>query len=95
MKHPCVYLLASRRHGTLYIGVTADLVRRVHEHRTGAVSGFTRRYRVHALVWFEMHATMETAIGREKALKEWKREWKIRLIENGNPYWLDLYGGLA
>ncbi|HET7932349.1 MAG TPA: GIY-YIG nuclease family protein [Rhodanobacteraceae bacterium] len=91
---PCVYILASRRNGTLYVGVTSDLVKRVHEHRTGAVSGFTRRYRVHHLVWFEQHATMEAAIAREKAVKEWKRTWKLELIEKHNPYWHDLYDAL-
>ena len=95
MKQPCVYLLASRRGGTLYIGVTSDLLRRVHEHRSDAVPGFTRRYQVHMLVWFEQHATMDTAIAREKALKEWKRAWKVQLIEAGNPRWVDLFPGLA
>ena len=95
MKNPCVYILASRRNGTLYIGVTSDLLRRVHEHRTDAVPGFTRRYRVHTLVWFEQHATMESAIAREKALKEWKRAWKIELIEAGNPRWVDLFPGIV
>ena len=94
MKQPCVYLLASGRDGTLYIGVTSDLLRRVHEHRTDVVAGFTRRYRVHTLVWFEQHATMETAIAREKALKEWKRAWKVALIEAANPRWVDLFPGL-
>ena len=95
MKQPCVYLLASGRNGTLYIGVTSDLLRRVHEHRTDAVPGFTRKYQVHTLVWFEQHATMESAIAREKAMKEWKRAWKIELIEAGNPRWVDLFPGLA
>ena len=95
MKQPCVYLLASGRGGTLYIGVTSDLLRRVHEHRSDAVPGFTRRYQVHMLVWFEQHATMDTAIAREKALKEWKRAWKVQLIEAGNPRWVDLFPGLA
>ena len=95
MKQPCVYLLASRRNGTLYIGVTSNLLRRVHEHRTDAVPGFTRKYQVHTLVWFEQHATMDTAIAREKALKEWKRSWKIEMIEAGNPRWVDLFPGLV
>ena len=95
MKHPCVYLLASRRNGSLYVGVTSDLLRRVHEHRTDVVPGFTRKYGVHTLGWFEQHATMDTAIAREKAIKEWKRAWKIELIEAGNPRWVDLYPGLA
>lgn len=89
-KQPCVYILASRRNGTLYVGVTSDLLKRVHEHKTGTVSGFTRQYGVHHLVWFEAHQTMESAIAREKTIKEWKRKWKLDLIEAGNPYWRDL-----
>ena len=88
---PCVYLLASAERGTLYAGVTSDLIKRVHEHKTDAVRGFTKEHRVHTLVWFEMHETMESAILREKAIKEWKRAWKIELIEKANPYWRDLY----
>ena len=95
MKAPCVYILASRRNGTLYTGVTSDLIKRVFEHRSDAAAGFTRRYGVHTLVWFEQHGTMESAIGREKAIKEWKRGWKIELIEASNPYWLDLYARLV
>jgi len=91
---PCVYMLASRRNGTLYVGVTSDLVKRVHEHKTGAVSGFTRSYGVHHLVWFEQHSTMESAIAREKAIKGWKRKWKLELVEKQNPYWHDLYDSL-
>jgi putative endonuclease len=88
---PCVYLLASRRNGTLYIGVTSDLVKRVWEHKQDVVQGFTQHYKVHTLVWYELHATMEHAIAREKAIKEWKRLWKLRLIEAMNPTWRDLY----
>ncbi|WIG57041.1 MAG: hypothetical protein OJF61_002829 [Rhodanobacteraceae bacterium] len=91
---PYVYMLASRRNGTLYVGVASDLPKRVHEHRTSAVSGFTRHYHVHRLVWFEEHATMESAIAREKAIKEWTRKWKLDLIEKQNPYWHDLYNAL-
>ena len=91
---PCVYILASRRNGTLYVGVTSMLLKRVHEHKTGAVSGFTRQYHVHQLVWFEQHATMEAAIAREKAIKGWKRKWKLELIQKQNPYWHDLYDAL-
>nr|WP_298132930.1 GIY-YIG nuclease family protein [uncultured Pseudoxanthomonas sp.] len=94
-RNPCVYILASQRNGTLYIGVTSDLDSRVWQHKNDQVSGFTRRYRVHTLVWYEAHETMPSAIAREKALKEWKREWKIKLIEDTNPYWHDLYGGIA
>ena len=90
-KQPCVYLLASGRRGTLYIGVTSNLVKRVWQHREGFVEGFTKAYGVHQLVWFEMHATMESAISREKALKFWKRAWKLMLVEEGNPEWRDLY----
>ena len=90
-KLPCVYILASRRNGTLYVGVTSDLVKRVWEHKNDAVDGFTKQYGVHDLVWYERHETMESAIAREKALKEWKRQWKLRLIEEANPGWRDLY----
>jgi putative endonuclease len=86
-----VYLLASRRNGTLYIGVTNDLARRVHEHKSGAVPGFTRRYGVHMLVWYENYSEIDEAIAREKSLKRWERAWKIRLIEGFNPQWQDLY----
>jgi putative endonuclease len=84
-------MLASRWNGTLYVGVTSDLIKRVWEHKNDVVPGFTRRYHVHDLVWFEQHATMDTAIAREKAIKEWKRAWKIGLIEKDNPKWRDLY----
>ncbi len=90
MKQPRVYIMASKRNGTLYIGVTSNLVQRVWQHKQGLVEGFTKRYRVHTLVWYEVHPSMEAAIGREKALKEWKRAWKLELIETDNPYWLDL-----
>ena len=90
VKQPCVYI-ASRRNGTLYIGVTSDPIKRVWEHKHDLVEGFTKRYAVHALVWYELHATMDTAITREKAIKEWKRQWKLRLIESSNPEWRDLY----
>ena len=86
-----MYLLASRRHGTLYVGVTSDLVRRVWLHREGLVEGFTKRYGVKTLVWFESTGSVEAAIAREKQLKNWKREWKIALVEKGNPLWRDLY----
>ena len=88
---PCVYILASQRHGTLYVGVTSDVARRVWEHRTGIVDGFTHRYDVHRLVYAEFHATMADAILREKRVKKWRRAWKIKLIEEGNPDWRDLY----
>ncbi len=90
-----VYLLASKKHGTLYLGVTNDIVRRVYEHRTNAVSGFTSRYDVHKLVWFEIYDDAITAITREKELKKWRRDWKIRLIEEQNLEWVDLYPGIS
>ena len=91
MKMPCVYMLASKRNGTLYVGVTSDLVQRVWQHRSALAEGFTKRYGVHRLVWYEVHETMESAILRETALKKWNRAWKIRLIEETNPAWRDLY----
>ena len=94
MKEPCVYLLSSRYHGTLYTGVTSDLIKRVWQHKSDLVAGFTRKYGVHQLVWYELHATMHEAIAREKAIKEWKRAWKIELVEQSNPQWRDLYDGI-
>ncbi|WFC43591.1 GIY-YIG nuclease family protein [Pseudoxanthomonas sp. SE1] len=88
---PCVYILASGPRGTLYIGVTSDLPGRIWQHKHDQVDGFTRRYGIHTLVWYEVHARMESAILREKALKAWKRVWKIRLVEDANPTWRDLY----
>jgi putative endonuclease len=90
-----VYLLASKKHGTLYLGVTNDIVRRVYEHKTKAVPGFTTRYGVDKLVWFEIYEDATTAITREKELKKWRRDWKIRLIEEQNPGWVDLYPGIS
>jgi len=86
-----VYILASQRNGTLYIGVTSNLPKRVYEHRQHAVAGFTDRYGVHRLVWFEMHETTASAIWREKQLKKWNRAWKLKLIEETNREWRDLY----
>jgi len=91
MSRPCVYILASKRNGTLYVGVTNDIARRTWEHRARAVAGFTRRYRVHQLVYAEFHATMPEAIVREKQIKKWNRAWKLELIERANPEWRDLY----
>ena len=91
---PCVYLLASKPRGTLYIGVTSDLIKRIWEHKSGVVEGFTKRYHVHDLVWYEQHGSMEAAILREKELKKWRRTWKVALIEAANPAWRDLYPGL-
>ncbi len=91
MKAPCVYILASKRNGVLYIGVTSDLAHRMAEHSQGLISGFTKRYSVKHLVYYEMLATMDEAITREKRLKDWKRAWKVRLIETMNPEWRDLF----
>jgi putative endonuclease len=88
---PCVYILASGRVGTLYVGVTSDLARRVWQHKNGVVEGFTKQYGVRNLVFAEFHNTMEEAILREKRLKKWRRTWKIRLIEEANPEWRDLF----
>jgi putative endonuclease len=88
---PAVYILASRPHGVLYTGVTSDLVRRGWQHRTGEREGFTKRFYVHSLVYFELHATMIEAIGREKRIKKWNRAWKVALIESVNPGWGDLW----
>lgn len=93
-RSPCVYIVASAPRGTLYIGVTSNLPARVWQHSNGQVDGFTKRYRLHTLVWYEVHDGMESAILREKALKAWKRIWKIQLIETANPNWRDLYPDL-
>jgi putative endonuclease len=84
-------MLASQRNGTLYIGVTSDLIKRVWEHKNKFVEGFTKQYEVHQLVWFEPHEDVEQAILREKQIKKWNRAWKVNLIEEANPYWNDLY----
>jgi putative endonuclease len=94
-KQPAVYILASKRNGTLYIGVTSELVKRIWEHKNNMVEGFTKRYNVHQLVWYELHGNMESAITREKRLKDWKRKWKLELIESSNPKWEDLYYMIA
>ena len=84
-------MMASRRNGTLYIGVTSNLIKRIWEHKTNVVEGFTKQYGVHTLVWYEAHGTMESAIKKEKALKKWRRKWKTDLVESFNPDWHDLY----
>jgi putative endonuclease len=94
-RSPCVYILASKRNGTLYIGVTSDLIKRVWEHKNDLVEGYTKQYGVHQLVYFEMHEDMESAIQREKQLKKWNRDWKIDLIEKDNLEWADLYDSLV
>ena len=90
-----VYLLASRPNGTLCVGTTADLLRRIWEHKTKAVPGFTAKYAVNRLFWFEPHARREAALRREKQIKEWRRAWKISLIEEDNPHWIDPYSSLS
>lgn len=91
---PCTYILANRKYGTLYVGVTSNLARRAWEHRTGRFPGFTRRYGVKTLVFYEFHGSMLDAIRREKQIKEWKRAWKIELIDSVNAEWCDLFDGV-
>ncbi|WP_226468729.1 GIY-YIG nuclease family protein [Luteimonas panaciterrae] len=95
MKQPAVYILATGKRGTLYIGVTSDLVARTWQHREHLVDGFTKRYNVTTLVWYELHGTMESALLREKQLKKWNREWKLRLVQEANPEWRDLWGEIV
>ena len=90
-KQPCVYILANKRNGTLYVGVTSHLVKRVYEHKNGLADGFTRKHHVHSLVYFERHEEMNAAISREKQIKKWNRAWKLELIEMNNQEWKDLY----
>ncbi|MBL8547148.1 MAG: GIY-YIG nuclease family protein [Hyphomonadaceae bacterium] len=90
-----VYILASRHYGTLYVGSTRDLIRRIYEHKEELIPGFTKNYGVKTLVWFEAHESVAAAYGREKSIKRWKRDWKISLIEKDNPHWEDLYPNLA
>jgi putative endonuclease len=90
-----VYLMASRKHGTLYVGVTNNLIRRIYQHKTKAVRSFTSRYGVRSLVWFETYDDPVNAIAREKEIKKWRRDWKIDLIEQNNPEWVDLYDGIV
>jgi putative endonuclease len=94
MKTPCVYMLANQKNGTLYTGVTSDLIARIYEHKNNLIDGFTKKYQVHDLVWYELHETMGEAISREKQLKKWRRKWKKELIEQENPQWGDLYDSL-
>lgn len=89
------YIMTNKERGTLYLGVTSDLIRRVFEHKSGAGDGFTSRYKPGQLVWFESHETISAAILREKQIKAWKRDWKIQLVEEKNPFWSDLYPVLA
>ena len=89
-----IYILSSKRNGTLYIGVTSNLVKRIYEHKNNIIDGFTKKYSIHKLVYYEITDDIESAIRREKQLKKWNRKWKINLIENSNPKWIDLYYGL-
>jgi putative endonuclease len=95
LKEFYVYILCSKRNGTLYIGVTSNLIKRVYEHKNDLVEGFTQRYKVHRLVWYETHESWESAIKREKQLKKWKRAWKLIMIEKSNPAWVDLYEAIC
>jgi len=88
---PCVYILANKKNGTLYVGVTSDLIKRIWQHKNDLVEGFTKQYSVHDLVYYQIHETMESAITQEKNIKAWKRAWKIELIEKNNLMWRDLY----
>jgi putative endonuclease len=94
MKQPCVYILSSERNGTLYVGVTSNLIQRVWQHKQSLADGFTKKYGIKMLVWFELHDTMDSAITKEKSLKKWLRQDKQRLVESTNPYWRDLYDEL-
>ena len=91
MRNPCVYIMASRPYGAIYIGVTSNLPQRVWQHKSDFVKGHTSDYHIHSLVWYEVHDNLDSAITREKQLKKWNRDWKLRLIEETNPFWNDLY----
>jgi putative endonuclease len=91
----CGYILASARNGTLYIGVTSNLIQRIWQHKEGIIGGFTKQHDVKQLVWYEQHENAESAIRREKQIKKWKREWKVRLVETDNPYWNDRYSEIV
>jgi putative endonuclease len=93
-KHPCAYILASKRNGTLYTGVTSDLIKRVWEHKQEVVKGFTSKHHIHMLVWYELHESMISAIEREKSIKNWTRQDKLKLIESTNSEWVDLYSNI-
>jgi len=95
MKNFYVYILCNKRNGTLYTGVTSDLIKRVYEHKNNLVDGFTKKYSVHRLVWYEMYEAVDVAINREKQIKKWKRKWKLELIGKYNPEWNDLYDSLC
>ena len=92
---PAVYILSNTRHGTLYIGVTSNLIQRIWQHRSDLIDGFSKKYKTHNLVYFELHEDMLAAITREKQIKKWNRDWKIRLIEESNPFWQDLWAEIS
>jgi putative endonuclease len=94
LKEPAVYILSNCKNGTLYIGVTSNLVQRVYQHKHDLVDGFSKKYQTHKLVYYEIHASMESAILKEKQLKRWERQWKVRIIDKSNPEWKDLYSEL-
>ena len=94
-RQPCVYVLASKPNGTLYTGVTSALLKRVWEHKNNVVEGFTKKYKVHRLVYYEVHQEVNEAILREKQIKKWERAWKVQLIEKDNPHWTDLYPSIC
>ena len=95
VKSPCVYMLCSGRNGTLYVGVTSNLIQRVWQHKNSLAEGFTSDYKVHYLVWYEQHEIMKAAITREKQIKKWNREWKLKMIEQTNPEWRDLWNDIC
>jgi putative endonuclease len=95
MKQFYVYILCNKRNGTLFTGVTSDLLKRVYEHKNDYVDGFSKKYGTHQLVWYELHETAESAVGREKQIKKWNRKWKLELIDTADPFWTDLYYGLS
>jgi len=95
MKQFYVYIMVSRRNGTLYTGLTSNLIKRVYQHKNGLAEGFTKKFGVHFLIWYEIHQTADTAFMREKQIKKWNRSWTLELIEKDNPEWLDLYSGLV
>lgn len=95
MKQPCVYIMASRKRGALYTGVTTDLLKRIYEHKNEIIKGHTSKYEIKSLVYYEIHENMESAITKEKLVKRWKRDWKYNIIEKDNPDWNDLYHALS
>ena len=95
MNNYFVYILASKKNGTIYTGVTSDLIKRVYQHKSGLIKGFTEKYNVKLLVYYEIHGDIREAIKREKNIKAWKRKWKLELIEKMNPQWLDLYESIT